>query len=620
MNTDAADTSEPREGGRSRFMAFTLPLIFLGMVVCAFMLHMRELGKSGGVVAEALAGAVAAEIQESVDGVAAAGDELARAFETTPALREGGASAESRIPGLLARAAGSAPYVSGVSVAPSAIVKYHYPPAEAGEMAGHDLLSNPDRRDELAKAMETKAPVLSGPNESVEGRETYFLRYPLFVEEKLWGFVSLTIDFDVLKASFGLEKKYPALNFGFSFAPAARAAQAAHAEPAVRLFGAEWRISVTPGDAGLRGGRAVPDLFLLMLLLGALVGPALLFLVLYRAGAVHPGVGTREKSAPRRAAEKAHRGIDRVADIGNRGANDQSAPAFMLEAERERPRPPSSGAEAGTARESPADQRAAKDDQAEVRPVHHRSHEAHQGQSLGPSLFPGLAPLVGMSGRDLTFKGPDVKGEVYMPEIVIEHRAAPEPAGLAAPEPAVQPAEPNQQTQQTRPTQPVQSIKPAQTAQPEPSVPAEPSPQRAVKPAVQPARIVIEESIPAPAVSPLKILVVDDSEANREIMGRMLALRGYAAEFAASGEEAIRLESALLPRIVFMDCFMPGMDGYEATRRIRGQARTVKPRIVGMSARIGEAEKARCVEAGMDDLLAKPFTLRELVDQLADRR
>jgi len=114
-------------------------------------------------------------------------------------------------------------------------------------------------------------------------------------------------------------------------------------------------------------------------------------------------------------------------------------------------------------------------------------------------------------------------------------------------------------------------------------------------------------------------LVVDDSEANRDIVGRMLSLRGYKADFAASGEAAIELCANRHYSIIFMDCFMPGMDGYRTSSLLRAAHPEAGATIVGLSARIGDQELERCKKAGMDDLLAKPFTLKQLLAHIEKR-
>ncbi|MCE5256987.1 MAG: response regulator, partial [Spirochaetaceae bacterium] len=110
----------------------------------------------------------------------------------------------------------------------------------------------------------------------------------------------------------------------------------------------------------------------------------------------------------------------------------------------------------------------------------------------------------------------------------------------------------------------------------------------------------------------LLILIVDDSEANCEIMDHMLEFRGYRPDQASSGEQALDLCASKPYDLIFMDCFMPGLDGYRTTQMIRSRFPDLRKKIIGMSARLGEQELQRCIDAGMNDLLAKPFTLKEL--------
>jgi len=119
----------------------------------------------------------------------------------------------------------------------------------------------------------------------------------------------------------------------------------------------------------------------------------------------------------------------------------------------------------------------------------------------------------------------------------------------------------------------------------------------------------------------LRILVVDDNPVNQTVARKALEKLGHSVALAANGEEALRSWHAYRFDIVFMDCQMPVMDGYEAVTRIRetekaeGRAHTV---IVAMTASALPEEKARCISCGMDDFLAKPVKLAALA-QLIER-
>lgn len=96
----------------------------------------------------------------------------------------------------------------------------------------------------------------------------------------------------------------------------------------------------------------------------------------------------------------------------------------------------------------------------------------------------------------------------------------------------------------------------------------------------------------------------------------MLGSMGYACDCVASGADVLAVVSSGLCDLVLMDCHMPGMDGYEATERIRDWERQHKPErripIVAATAHSTMDSRERCIAAGMDDYLSKPFELEEL--------
>ncbi len=116
-----------------------------------------------------------------------------------------------------------------------------------------------------------------------------------------------------------------------------------------------------------------------------------------------------------------------------------------------------------------------------------------------------------------------------------------------------------------------------------------------------------------------RALVVDDNAVNREVAGEALARFGLAVDFAEDGASGVAA-AAKGYDIVFMDASMPGMDGYEAARRIRAAEDTEQRTpavIVALTAQVVGAAPDAWRKAGMDGLLTKPFTLRALGDCLA---
>jgi signal transduction histidine kinase/ActR/RegA family two-component response regulator len=118
--------------------------------------------------------------------------------------------------------------------------------------------------------------------------------------------------------------------------------------------------------------------------------------------------------------------------------------------------------------------------------------------------------------------------------------------------------------------------------------------------------------------APPLLLVVEDNLVNQKVITKFLERLGYGADVCANGREALeKLDQHRYP-LVLMDCQMPEMDGYEATRRIRQlpDERTKLP-IIAMTAHVLAGERQKCIDAGMTDYIAKPIEL-ELLRQMLD--
>jgi CheY-like chemotaxis protein len=116
---------------------------------------------------------------------------------------------------------------------------------------------------------------------------------------------------------------------------------------------------------------------------------------------------------------------------------------------------------------------------------------------------------------------------------------------------------------------------------------------------------------------PGRVLVVDDNVVNQRVAARMLDKLGYRVDVAVNGREAVQMVQTGLYDAIFMDCQMPEMDGYEATREIR---RTEQPgqhiAIIAMTAEALAGAREHCLRAGMDDYIAKPVRLEQLSDAI----
>jgi signal transduction histidine kinase/CheY-like chemotaxis protein len=136
---------------------------------------------------------------------------------------------------------------------------------------------------------------------------------------------------------------------------------------------------------------------------------------------------------------------------------------------------------------------------------------------------------------------------------------------------------------------------------------------------VAPHRPAPAEILPASAAgSLLRVLVVEDNQVNQLLVTTILAKAGMRAEVAANGVEAVQAVHQRSFDVILMDMQMPEMDGLEATRRIRkmGAMGRAVP-IIAMTANAMQEDRRRCLEAGMNDFVAKPIDSAELLRKIA---
>jgi CheY-like chemotaxis protein len=141
--------------------------------------------------------------------------------------------------------------------------------------------------------------------------------------------------------------------------------------------------------------------------------------------------------------------------------------------------------------------------------------------------------------------------------------------------------------------------------------------------ALDPIPGVVVEPKPALASLGLRLLVAEDNAINRKILAAQLDALGCPHTMAMDGEEVLTaLRKEPLPDVVLMDCHMPNLDGWEATRRIRGWSadpessawlrRAAGVPIIALTAAALPEERMRCLDAGMNDFLTKPAKLADL--------
>ncbi len=114
----------------------------------------------------------------------------------------------------------------------------------------------------------------------------------------------------------------------------------------------------------------------------------------------------------------------------------------------------------------------------------------------------------------------------------------------------------------------------------------------------------------------VRVLVVDDMRANRELLRMMLEPLGFIVDEASNGKESIEKANSLTPRIILMDMVMPDMDGAEATRIIRSTYTMEQLAIIGISASVFDVDRQNFIDAGINAFIAKPFREQELYDVL----
>jgi CheY-like chemotaxis protein len=120
----------------------------------------------------------------------------------------------------------------------------------------------------------------------------------------------------------------------------------------------------------------------------------------------------------------------------------------------------------------------------------------------------------------------------------------------------------------------------------------------------------------SPKASALRVLVADDNDTNQKLATKMLDRLGVAADVAGNGLEVLQSLERKKYDVILMDVQMPEMDGIEATREIARRLGEERPRVIALTANAAAGDRERCLAAGMDDYLAKPFSRAQLAKAL----
>jgi CheY-like chemotaxis protein len=114
-----------------------------------------------------------------------------------------------------------------------------------------------------------------------------------------------------------------------------------------------------------------------------------------------------------------------------------------------------------------------------------------------------------------------------------------------------------------------------------------------------------------------RILLVEDNEMNRDMLSRRLIRRGYEVMLAVDGVEGVARAKADLPDLILMDMRLPVMDGWDASRALKGDPITARIPVIALTAHAMAADEQRAREAGCDDFDTKPVELDRLLGKIA---
>ncbi len=115
-----------------------------------------------------------------------------------------------------------------------------------------------------------------------------------------------------------------------------------------------------------------------------------------------------------------------------------------------------------------------------------------------------------------------------------------------------------------------------------------------------------------------RILVVEDQEDNRRIMRDLLTSVGYEIVEAVTGDDGVRMAETQTPDLILMDIQLPGIDGYEATRRIKANAALQQIPIIAVTSYALSGDDVKAFEAGCDAYVSKPFSPRALLAKIRE--
>ena len=113
-----------------------------------------------------------------------------------------------------------------------------------------------------------------------------------------------------------------------------------------------------------------------------------------------------------------------------------------------------------------------------------------------------------------------------------------------------------------------------------------------------------------------KILLVEDNEMNRDMLSRRLERKGYTVAIAVDGQQGVDMTYSESPELILMDMSLPGLDGWEATRQIKGAPATRGIPVIALTAHAMSGDREKAMAAGCDDFDTKPVDLARLLEKI----
>ena len=113
-----------------------------------------------------------------------------------------------------------------------------------------------------------------------------------------------------------------------------------------------------------------------------------------------------------------------------------------------------------------------------------------------------------------------------------------------------------------------------------------------------------------------RILLVEDNEMNRDMLSRRLIRKGYEVVMAVDGNEGLQKGQEIKPDLILMDMSLPGIDGWEATRRLKADSATSPIPVIALTAHAMAGDREKAIEAGCDDYDTKPVEFTRLLEKI----